>query len=184
MQGRTTKKRFTVDDIHRMDRAGIFTDERIELINGEVFLMGIGSRHAARVERARDLLSRLLIGRAAVRSQNPIFIDDHNLPQPDVVLARLRNDYYESHHPRTEDIFLVLEISDASIEHDEEVKSALYAIAGINEYWLEDISREIVLIFRHPVGDRYSNSLTAKRGDMISPLAFPDLQFKVEDLLG
>src|SRR5215471_2988787 len=86
MASGTTKKLFKVDDFYRMDQAGIFTNERVELINGEIFLMTIGSRHAARVERARDLFARCFAGKASVRSQNPVRIDDYNLPQPDLTL--------------------------------------------------------------------------------------------------
>ena len=146
--------------------------------------MSIGSRHAGRVERARDLFNRSLPGLAAVRSQNPIRIDDYNLPQPDVIVAKLRRDYYESAHPRTEDIFLLLEVSESSTEHDREIKLALYAISGIREYWIEDITQDELLVFRDPAGDRYSTCLTLHRGDTISPLAFPDIAIKVEDLLG
>ena len=184
MRTGTTKKRFTVDDVDRMDNAGIFTNERIELINGEIFLMSIGSRHAARVERARDLFSRFLAGKAAVRSQNPIWIDDFNLPQPDVVIAAPRQDYYESHHPRSEDIFLLLEVSDNSLEHDREVKLAMYAISRIHEYWIEDIAQDALLVFRDPDGDRYTTCLTLHRGDTVAPLTFPDMKIEVEDFLG
>ena len=75
MASETTRKLFKVDDLYRMDEAGIFTNERVELINGEIFLMTIGSRHAARVERARDLFTRAFSGKAAVRSQNPAPLD-------------------------------------------------------------------------------------------------------------
>ena len=184
MRAERTKKRFTVDDLDRMDHAGIFANERVELINGEIFLMSIGPRHAARVERARDLLNRFLGGKAAVRSQNPIWVDEYNLPQPDVIVAELREDYYESRHPRSQDIFLLLEVSDSSVEYDRDQKLAVYAISGIREYWIEDIAQDTLLIFRDPEGDRYTTTLTLHRGEIASPLAFPDIRINVEDLFG
>jgi Uma2 family endonuclease len=184
MRTGTTKRLFTVDDLYRMDKAGIFTNERVELIRGEVFVMTIGSRHAARVERARDLFNRLLSGKVAVRSQNPVWIDDYNLPQPDVIVTKPRDDYYELQHPRVEDTFFLLEVSDSSLEHDREVKLAVYAISNIREYWIENISEDALLVFRDPESDHYATCLTLRRGDTRSPLAFPDVQIKVEDLLG
>jgi hypothetical protein len=103
MRSGTIKRLFTVDDLYRMDRAGIFRNERVELIHGEVFRVMIGPRHAAAVERARDVFNRSLLGKVAVRSQNPIWIDEYNFPQPDVVVAKYRADYYESEYPRRED---------------------------------------------------------------------------------
>jgi Uma2 family endonuclease len=180
----TSRKLFKVDDLYRMDEAGIFSNERVELVNGEIFLMPIGSRHSARVERARDLFARCFSGRAAVRSQNPVWIDDYNLPQPDLVVAKLREDYYEAQHPRVEDTFLLLEISDSSIEYDREVKLAVYAISGIREYWIEDISNDLLIVFCDPEGDRYRTCLSFRRGDVCASLAFPDIQIRIEDLLG
>src|SRR5688500_18152877 len=54
--------RFTVHDYYRMAEAGILhEDDRIELIEGEIIEMApIGSRHASRVERLRDLLANRL----------------------------------------------------------------------------------------------------------------------------
>jgi Uma2 family endonuclease len=167
-----------------MDKAGIFTNQRVELIHGEVFLMTIGARHAAAVELARDMFSQRLSGLAAVRSQNPIWLDDYNLPQPDITVAKHRRDYYRSQHPRNEDIFLLLEVSDSSLEHDLEVKLAVYAISGIPEYWIEDISNEALLVFRDPKDDCYTTCLTLRRGETISPLAFPEIRFSVDDFLG
>jgi Uma2 family endonuclease len=167
-----------------MDKAGIFTNQRVELIHGEVFLMTIGRRHAARVERARDVFNRSLSGKAAVRAQNPISIDEYNFPEPDLVLAKFREDYYESQHPRREDIFLLMEVAERSIEHDREVKLALYAICRFPEYWIEDISNDALLVFRDPKDDGYTTSLTLRRGDTVSPLAFPEISFRVEDFLG
>jgi Uma2 family endonuclease len=184
MRSGTIKRLFTVDDLYTMDRAGIFRNERVELIHGEVFRVMIGPRHAAAVERARDVFNRSLLGKVAVRSQNPIWIDEYNFPQPDVVVAKYRADYYESEYPRREDIFLLLEVSDSSIEHDREVKLALYAISKFSEYWIEDVSGEALLVFRDPEDDRYTTCLTLHRGETITPLAFPEIRLRVEDFLG
>lgn len=61
---------------------------------------------------------------------------------------------------------------------------AVYAISRIREYWIEDISNDVLLVFRDPDGDQYTTCLTLRRGDTVSPLAFPDIHIKVEGLLG
>lgn len=65
-----------------------------------------------------------------------------------------------------------------------EVKLPIYARLGIQEVWIEDLKSNTILVYRDPTGTRYKSSLTFRRKDSLSPLAFPDSTFKVEDLLG
>ena len=139
MQPSADKKLFTVDELYRMEEAGLFQDERVELLHGEIFLMPSGSRHQARVDRLNVLLVSTIGTRAIVRIQGPLFVDNYNLPEPDAMLIKSRPDFYEHKHPGPEDVLLIIEIADSSLERDREVKLALYAIAGIREYWIEDI---------------------------------------------
>jgi Uma2 family endonuclease len=139
MQPSADKKLFTVDELYRMEEAGLFQDERVELLHGEIFLMLSGSRHQARVDRLNVLLVSTIGTLAIVRIQGPLFVDNYNLPEPDAMLIKSRPDFYEHKHPGPEDVLLIIEIADSSLERDREVKLALYAIAGIREYWIEDI---------------------------------------------
>jgi len=184
MESRTEKRLFTVDELYQMDQAGLFRNQNVELIRGEIFLMAKGNRHQSRVDRANDLFMNALGKVALVRVQGPLFIDNYNLPEPDIQLVRRRPDYYDSEHPSPKDVFLVLEISDSSLTRDREVKLALYAISGVTEYWIEDIQQHAILVFRNPSGDTYNTQLTYHRGDWLSTLAFPDIRLKVEDILG
>lgn len=186
MRTEATKKLFTVDDYYRMGEAGIFKkNEHIELINGEILIMSpIGSRHAARVDRVTALFVSALGNKAIVRAQNPLRLDDYNEPQPDIILLKPRRDYYESRHPGAKDVFLVMEIADTSLRYDLNVKLNLYAISAVPEYWVEDIDQDAILVHRNPVGEAYTTCLTFRRGSSLSPLAFPDLAFKVDEILG
>jgi Uma2 family endonuclease len=85
-----------------MAESGIISeDDRVELIRGEIIEMSpIGTRHSACVRRLNPLLSERLRGRALVDTQNPVELDDNSEPQPDVVLLRLREDFYETAHPQ------------------------------------------------------------------------------------
>jgi Uma2 family endonuclease len=184
MQPKTDKKLFTVDELSRMEEVGLFENERVELINGEVFLMPDGSRHQSRVDRANALFTRVLGSRVIARIQGPLFLDKYNSPKPDVMLVKFRPDFYEHRYPAPEDVLLLIEIADSSIDRDREVKLALYAIAGIQEYWIEDVQRDELLVFRDPIDDSYQTMLTFHRDQTVAPLAFPDIQFSVGDLLG
>src|SRR5262245_50137544 len=124
MQPGTHKKLFTVDELYRMEEAGLFQSERVELVKGEIFLMPPGSRHQARVDRVNSLMTRLVGPRAIVRIQGPLFVDQYSLPQPDVTLIKPRADFYEHKHPQPDDVLLIIEIADSSLEYDREVKLA------------------------------------------------------------
>jgi len=100
------------------------------------------------------------------------------------MLIKPRSDFYEQKHPSSEDVILLVEISDSSLERDREVKLALYAIAGIQEYWIEDVQADVLLVFRNPARDHYLTALTFHRGERVAPVALPDIQFGVSDMLG
>jgi Uma2 family endonuclease len=184
MESKTEKRLFTVDELYRMDEVGLFRNQTIELVYGEIFLMSKGRRHQSRVDRATDVLMDAFGRVALLRVQGPLLIDSYNLPEPDIQLVRRRSDYYDSEHPGPKDIFLLLEISDSSLAHDRDVKLALYAISGVSEYWIEDIQQDAILVFRDPSGDTYKTQLTFRRGESLSALAFAGIQLRVEDFLG
>jgi Uma2 family endonuclease len=186
MQVDPRKKLFTVEQFYRMGEAGVFSKgERVELINGEVILMSpIGRRHAARVDRLTALFTHAFAGRAIVRVQNPIYVDEYNLPQPDIVLLKPCDDFYESAHPGPGDTLLVFEVADTSLRFDLNQKLAVYAISGVPEYWVEDVDHDEILVHRSPNKDTYDHRFTVRRGDTVSPVAFPDLVFKAEQILG
>ena len=87
MQTDVIKKRFTVDEYHRMGETGIFgPEDRLELIDGEILERSpIEQRHAARVARANALFVRVFGERAVVNPQNPPQLSDWTEPQPDIV---------------------------------------------------------------------------------------------------
>jgi Uma2 family endonuclease len=60
----------------------------------------------------------------------------------------------------------------------------LYAKAGVTEVWIENLQNDVILVYRDPGPETYSMSLTLHRGESISLAAFPEIIFKVDDLLG
>jgi Uma2 family endonuclease len=179
-------RRFTVDDFYRMAQAGILTeDDRVELIEGQVVEMApIGSGHASRVARLTHLFGRGVGDRALVWVQNPIRLSEFSEPQPDVTLLRPRGDYYAQAHPGPADVLLVVEVADSSVVYDRQTKLLLYARAGIPEVWLEDLTRNVIEVYRSPSPQGYQETHRVGRGRRIAPQAFPDLDLAVDDLLG
>ena len=178
-----SRRRFTVEEYHRMAEAGIFQpDERVELIEGEIVQMApIGPRHAGCVINVNRLFVTRLGDRAVVSPQNPVVIQPRSEPQPDVLLLRPRVVSYSRQHPTPEDVVLAVEVADTTVRFDRLVEARLYARAGIAEFWLFLAGDGIVEVYREPAPDGYVRVTTHGAGQTVSPLAFPAVGFTVDD---
>ena len=160
-------------------------DERVELIAGEIVRMTpIGSQHAGCVNTLNRLLGRALADRGVVSVQNPIILDGSTEPQPDLALLRFREDSYRTAHPQPADVLLVVEVADSSLEYDLRVKVPLYARAEIPEAWLVRLEDGCIEVHRDPGATGYREMRTFRAGDVIAPLAFPDLEVAIAAILG
>jgi len=175
------RHRLTVNDFHRLGDAGILgVDDRVELLEGQLVDMSpIGPRHAFTV----DLLTRLLLGaadeKAWVRPQNPMALDRMSECQPDVVVLRPPWSGYQNAHPRPEDVLLLIEVADSSLETDSGAKRALYARAGICEFWIVDLTTNSVIVHRDSSGDRYTTVTRIEGSGALDIRALPGIAIPV-----
>ncbi|KAB8332666.1 Uma2 family endonuclease [Scytonema tolypothrichoides VB-61278] len=135
------RKRFTIEEYHRLIEIGFLTEtDKIELIRGE-FIQKTpkGTPHIFCTTRLYRQLNRLLGDQAVIRGQDPIILSNQSEPEPDVVIARGTDEDYLPHHPYPEDILLVIEISDSTLTYDQTTKLILYAEAGISDYWIVNL---------------------------------------------
>jgi Uma2 family endonuclease len=180
------KRLFTVEEYNLIIEAGILTeDERVELIRGEIIQMtAIGRRHAACVNRLVFILTQLLRSQIILSPQNPIELGENSQPEPDIVLLKPRQDFYESGHPQVRDIFLLVEVADSTIETDRDIKIPLYAEAGIIEVWLVDLNAECIEVYRQPTANGYENVQKLLRNQNLSIQAFSNIAIGVNEVLG
>ncbi|WGV24634.1 Uma2 family endonuclease [Halotia branconii] len=180
------RRKFTVEQYQKMIESGILTeDDRVELIRGEIIEMSpIGTKHAACVNRMINLLVQLLGKRVIVAAQNPVALNDNSQPQPDVALLKPRDDFYATAHPQPQDIFLLIEVADSTIEYDREEKIPLYAQANIIEVWLVDINEEIVEVYQQPTAAGYQLMQKFASSQTLSLPAFPDVNITVNEIFG
>lgn len=176
--------RFSVEEYHKLGEVGILGEnDRIELLNGELVLMApIGKRHAQSVRRMINRLTKLFGDLCFIDAGNPVVLDGFSEPQPDVLFVRFEIDE-TGELPGPEDVYAVVEVADSSLRYDTTAKLAAYARAGIREYWIVNLADNVVEVHRDPVGDRYTVSFHAKPGEKLAPLAFPDREIDVEDIL-
>jgi Uma2 family endonuclease len=184
VQGECARRLFTADEYMRMAEVGILgEDERIELIHGEILTMSpIGPRHCTAVDRFNYLLVTALGARAWVRVQSTVRLLPDTMPEPD--LAVLRRQDYSQAHPTPADTLLVIEVAETSLAYDRGRKAALYAEAGILEYWVADTTGEAVEVHREPDGQRYRMSTRLTGADTVSPVAFPDVVVRLPEIFG
>jgi len=185
-QPRLNTFRLNISQYHQMSEAGIFSEnDKVELINGEIIEMSpIGRRHTACVNRLNSVFSQLLGKKVIVAVQNPIILNNLSEPEPDIALLQPRADFYESGHPQPQDIFLLIEVADSSLEYDRDVKIPLYASSGITEVWLVDIYEQVIIVYRYPSENGYSDIQKLSRGEKISIQAFSEINLVVDDILG
>lgn len=176
---------FNVDEYYAMADAGILApDERVELIDGEIIPMSpIGDRHAYSVDELNELLITRLGGRARIRSQNPVRMGSAKEVQPDISILRIRDDSYVSGHPSSDDVLLLIEVSDSTLDYDREVKLPMYAAAGILETWIANIPGRQVEAYSEPSVGEYLNRRVFGQGESVSPLAFPDVSIPVSRIV-
>jgi len=186
MPARLLKGPFTVDDYHRLAEVGILgEDDRVELLDGQIVEMSpIGPRHAGCVKALTRLLYRTLGDAVVLGIQDPAVLGTRSEPQPDIAVLKPRADSYRSAHPRPEDILLVIEVADTSLESDRDVKLPLYAGAGIPEAWLVDLEHDVVAVHRHPGPGAYQDIRTMGRGDALTVPLVAMGSILVDDVLG
>ncbi|MCB0074347.1 MAG: Uma2 family endonuclease [Caldilineaceae bacterium] len=182
----TTKHPLTVEFYLQMLKQGILQeDDRVELLNGEIFDMSpVGSSHAAVVDRLNFWLSQAAGVSAIVRIQSPIRLSNYAMPEPDVTLLRPRPDFYADAHPGPEDVLLIVEVSDTSLAYDTERKLPAYGAAGIPEVWIVNLNADCIDRHITPTTHGYRLRERLVPGDHLAPGCLADASFAVAGILG
>jgi Uma2 family endonuclease len=175
--------KWTIDEYHRMIAAEILRDRRVELLKGEIVEMSPeGEPHAYCSHEAGKYLTKLLAERATIRQAKPITLPNDSEPEPDIAIVQPLGRHYREHHPYPENIFWLIEYANSSLEKDLERKSKIYAEVGIGEYWVVNLKKLHLVVFREPLEGDYATKLTLTAG-IIQPLAFPDISVSVEQII-
>jgi Uma2 family endonuclease len=177
-----TLHKWSVEDYHRIIDTGILADQRVELLEGEIAEMSPeGIPHTYTSQSVVEYLRQLLKDQAIVREGHPITLNNSE-PQPDIAIVRNPISIYAQHHPYSEDIYWLIEISNTTLSKDKSDKKAIYARASIAEYWIIDLQNNQLLIFTNPQGEDYLQLKEITTG-IINPLAFPKINVEVNKLL-
>lgn len=174
-----TRRKFTIEEYHRLVDLGFFTEnDRIELIRGEIVEMAPRrTPHSVSNSLLWKQLYNSIAQQAEIRVQEPIVLPSNSEPEPDLVIAKKKDDNYLSAHPRATDVILVIEISDSTLKYDQETKLSLYAEAKINYYWIVNLVDNHLEVYTNPFADA-QNNFGYKSKNIFLPnehIAIPDL---------
>lgn len=177
-----TRYQWTVDRYHAAIDAGLFDDQPVELLQGDIVVMTPEREpHACYSSDTAEYLRRELGDRAAIREVKPVTLPNASEPVPDIVVVQPPLRRYLDHHPHPEEIFWLIEYSNTTLAKDLGAKKQVYAEAQIQEYWVVDLKNARLQVFRDLTADSYQTELTLKTST-VSPLSFPDRGIEVQRL--
>lgn len=132
--------RLSVAQYHRMIAAGILTsDDPIELLNGWLIQkMTKNPPHRIATRLVREALEAVIPKDWYVETQEPITLTDSE-PEPDVAIIRGNTRDYQDCHPGPENVGLIVEVADSTLDRDRTIKQIVYANAGIDTYWIVNL---------------------------------------------
>jgi Uma2 family endonuclease len=175
-------KYYTLNEYHHLGDIGVLgEDDRVELIEGEIVAMAaIKGPHMLGINRLTYTLVDFPGRTWIVSVQNPVHLFGDTEPQPDIAHLRLEAD--RAAVPEAADVYLIIEVSDTTLSYDQGRKRALYARAGIPEYWIMDINGRRILRHTALAGGNYQAVTQFVPGDTIDSVTLPAIRLSVAAL--
>lgn len=175
--------KWTIERYHQAIDAGLFDDDSVELLRGDIVVMPPEREtHAYYNSEVGDYLRIVLGDRVKIREAHPITLPNDSEPVPDLAIVKPLGAVYLEHHPYPDEIFWLIEFSNTTLSKDLNEKKVVYSEAGIAEYWVVNLQDKELTIFRDLENGLYTTERTFKTG-IVSPLAFPDVQIYLQRLI-
>jgi len=188
-QAPLTIRRWNRAEYDRLVDLGVFDNEPLELIGGQLIVAEPkGEYHSSAVNAVEYAVRAVLPAGWIVRTQAPVSLDDESSPELDVVVVPGRPADYRHAHPARPP--LAIEVSDSSLAFDRQQKGSLFARAGLEDYWIVNLVDRVLEVHRDPAADvsavfgwRYRSVVVLRPGAVVVPLAFPDVSLALSDFL-
>ena len=181
-------KRWTTEEFQQLGDMGVFEGRHAELLEGEIYEMTSGTPHFTAVMKCVREMEMAFGNGFHARPQGPLNIGQNTDPEPDVAVVSGEIEDYALQHPTT--AVLVVEVSDATLRHDQTKKSSLYARAQIQELWILNFKARKLEVHRTPIEDvnalygwSYEEVRVLDVTESIAPLSAPQSNIAVADLL-
>jgi Uma2 family endonuclease len=173
--------RLTVAEVYALTAQGAFDgDDAFELIEGEI--VPTAAAKASPHEKMKSRLNRALVLQAPeglmLNVEASVTLSDVTLVEPDLALWPEKIGCEDVRGP---ELALVVEVANSSLGYDLRVKSRLYALAGVPEYWVVDAVRRTIRVHRVPNGEVYADVEEYGPADEVHALT-PGVSIRLEDL--
>jgi Uma2 family endonuclease len=179
------RKHWTRAECEALETTGLLDQQKLELVDGELISkMGKNRPHINALVFVQLWLIRVF-GGEFVNPEAPIDVapEDNptNEPQPDIIVLKQPSREFKKANPQPADLHLVVEVSDTTLGFDLTKKAALYARAGIVEYWALDVAARRLVVHREPMEGRYASVAVYGEQETVTPLAAPSAEFRIAD---
>src|SRR6266699_1568078 len=169
------RKLWTRSEYDELYSSGLLNGQRLELIEGELIdKMGKRRPHVNSVALLLGWLVEVFGARLVIQ-ESPIDVapedNPSSQPEPDLIVLKRDLSHFTSENPCPQDLQLVVEVADSTLGFDLTRKAALYARAGIVEYWVLDVAGRRIIVHRDPRGGRYASGVAYSANESVAPLA-------------
>ncbi|MBC7797856.1 MAG: Uma2 family endonuclease, partial [Pyrinomonadaceae bacterium] len=184
-ESESRQRKISVIEYDAMFRAGVYDEnDKIELLNGVLIeKMSINPPHSIAVRRSNYTFLDKLQRKAVVITQDVIVMNDESKPEPDLFLLNPPFEKYDFEQPKVEDVVLIMEISDTTLNFDRNIKGKIYAESGVMQYLILNVNSREIEDYREPGGENYRYKKTYSENESFNLVAFPEIEIKVADLL-
>lgn len=163
-----------------VDAYHLLTDKvRTELLRGVIFKkLSKSPKHFGHGMRMYKILAAQISPEFAVFPERPLTLADSE-PEPDVTVVRGTDADFAEKHPSTAE--LVVEVAVTSLRLDR-AKAAIYAEAGVQEYWIVRPATKQVEVYRRAAPTGYLEKLTVDAPAVLRPVALPGVLVDLAEL--
>lgn len=177
-----TPYQWSIERWHDLVEVGLLDGESVQLLAGEIIEMSPEEiEHSYTNRSVADYLRELLVGEAMISEAHPITLADSE-PEPDIAIVRLPKTIYLQHHPYSEDIYWLVEVSNRTLNIDLGQKANIYASNGIPEYWVIDLVNQKLIVHTQPSDTQYQQIVEYTSG-VVTPNAFPNIEIDLNQLI-
>ena len=168
----------SVENFHRSGELGIY-GKRAELIRGIVFEKPSATPlHCKISKRLYDSFTKLALPHLVVFHQSPLTLRDSE-PLLDISVVAGQDSDFDARHPSTAE--LVIEVAVSSVALDRE-NAALFAEAGVKEYWIVLAAKRQVEVYRQPEAGEYRERLIYAGEDPLECVPVPAIRLSLSML--
>jgi Uma2 family endonuclease len=132
------------------------------------------------VNKLNKLLGTLVGDNGIISVQNPIRLNDYGEPQPDIAVLNARDDFYVDALATPDDVLLLIEVADSSLDYDRDDKLPQYAQSSISEVWIIDVKKRVIEQYTQPVQGQYTQLHKVLYSSTITATTMPTVQFTTD----